>query len=55
MDLPLYGKAKLTETSKTHLLNLWHSVLAKHDIKITENCKVEAINKTDNCFEIKTG
>ncbi len=55
MDLPLYGKVKLTETSKTHLLNLWHSVLAKHDIKITENCKVEAINKTDNCFEIKTG
>ena len=23
MDLPLYGKMKLTETSKTDLMNLW--------------------------------
>ena len=27
MDLPLYGKVKLYETSKTELLNLWETVL----------------------------
>ena len=32
MDLPLHGKVKLFETSKTELLNLWETTLKKHEI-----------------------
>ncbi len=54
MDLPLYGKLKLTETSKTELLELWNDVLKKNNIKINELEKVETIEKQDNLFIIKT-
>jgi thioredoxin reductase/Pyruvate/2-oxoacid:ferredoxin oxidoreductase delta subunit len=43
MDLPLYGKLKLYETSKTELLNIWTKVIENHTIPIMENSKVEAI------------
>jgi len=43
MDLPLFGKVKLYETSKPELLDLWHTVIKKNDITIKENSKVEAI------------
>ena len=52
MDLPLYGKIKLKETSKPELLNLWHHVLDKNNIKIKENSKVEAIISADECFKV---
>lgn len=54
MDLPLYGKIKLTETTKTELLNLWNTVLTKNQITIHENCKVEAIIPDGNIFTINT-
>ncbi len=54
MDLPLYGKVKLKETSKDELLNLWQKVLGENNITIKENTKVEAINRRDNLFEIET-
>jgi len=54
MDLPLHGKIKLTETSKTELLELWNDVLKKNNIKINELEKVESIEKQDNLFIIKT-
>ena len=44
MELPLYGKVKLYETSKTELLNLWDDVLSKNEIQIQENKKVEHIH-----------
>lgn len=43
MDLPLYGKAKLYDTSKDELLNLWNKVISEHQIEIKENTKVEDI------------
>ncbi len=43
MNLPLFGKVKLYDTSKDELLNLWHEVITKHDIEITENTKVDLI------------
>lgn len=52
MDLPLYGKVKLTETSKDELLNLWNTVLSKHKISIQEKSKVVSIKKTDDCIEV---
>jgi len=50
MDLPLHGKVKFNETSKTELLNLWHSVLSKNNIIIRENSKVEAITSENGIF-----
>ncbi|MCX6231627.1 MAG: NAD(P)-binding domain-containing protein [Bacteroidetes bacterium] len=54
MDLPLYGKVKLFETRKSELLDLWKSLIAKYDISLIENAKVEAINHEDHIFKVKT-
>lgn len=55
MDLPLYGKVKLFETSKDELLQLWKKVIDEHQIEITENTKVESISLSkDQTFTIKT-
>ncbi len=54
MDLPLYGKVKLFETSKTELLDLWAKVLMKNNISITENTKAEALVKEHEYFKIST-
>ncbi len=52
MDLPLYGKVKLFETSKTALLDLWHSALSKNNITIRENSKVETITPENGHFNL---
>ncbi|HLG32319.1 MAG TPA: NAD(P)-binding domain-containing protein [Ignavibacteriaceae bacterium] len=54
MDLPLYGKVKLKETSKSELLEIWQDVLQKNQIRINEQEKVESIQKIENYFLIKT-
>lgn len=54
MDLPLHGKVKLYETSKSQLLNLWNEVLGKNGIAIRENTKVEAIVAEQGHFRIST-
>lgn len=43
MDLPLYGKVKLFDTSKEELLKIWKDALGKNEITIHENTKVESI------------
>lgn len=53
MDLPLYGKVKLFETSKTELLNLWHAALSKNQIEIRENARVEEIVRKEDFFEVR--
>jgi len=54
MDLPLHGKVKLFETNKTELLDLWTSVLHKHEIEIKENSKVESISLVNNAYKVVT-
>ena len=54
MDLPLHGKLKLYETSKPELLELWKTVLRKHDITIKENSKVETVVPEDGHFRVET-
>lgn len=54
MDLPLHGKVKLTETTKPELLELWNQVIEKHRISITENTKVEKIEKSSKGFVVFT-
>ncbi len=52
MDLPLFGKVKLTETKKSELLGLWVRVLAANNLVIKENTKVEAITKSGEYFKV---
>lgn len=53
MNLPLYGKVKLFDTSKDELLKLWTKVISEHDIKINENTKVEDIvPQKDDTFKL---
>jgi len=54
MDLPLYGKMKLKETSKKELLNIWNEVIEKNNIIIKENTKVIAIENQNSIFTVKT-
>ncbi len=55
MDLPLYGKARLFDTSKGELLDLWNKVIKEHGITITERTKVEAIlPQKDGTFKVST-
>jgi len=54
MNLPLYGKVKLSETSKKQLLDLWNDALTKNEISIKENSKVETISRVDGYFEVFT-
>ncbi len=54
MDLPLYGKLKLFETSKSELLELWQTVLNKNNVTVSENSKVESIFSEDGMFKVTT-
>ena len=54
MDLPLFGKVKLFETSKSELLDLWQTVLKKNNITVKENSKVESIISEDGIFKVTT-
>lgn len=55
MELPLYGRVKLYETSKPELLTLWQEVIEKHAIEIRENSRVESILAGDDYFRVLTG
>ncbi len=55
MDLPLYGKVKLYNTSKDELIELWNKVISEHDLEIVENTKVDQIIPLENdTFKIIT-
>jgi len=52
MDLPMHGKLKLYETSKQELLDIWHEVLDKNEIKIHEFKKVDSIIIENGGFQL---
>ena len=54
MELPLYGKLKLIETSKSELIGIWTDVLSKNNITINQQEKVEKIEKQDEIFLVQT-
>ena len=54
MHLPLYGKFKKTEITKTELLGLWDEVLTKNNITIQENERVISIEKNEDHFVVQT-
>lgn len=52
MNLPLYGKVKLFNTSKTELLDIWRPLLAQNNISIREQSKVEKIEMEPDGFRV---
>lgn len=54
MNLPLFGKVKLNQTTKSELLELWQDVLSRNKISINEQEKVLMIKKHKDFFNIKT-
>ena len=53
MEIPLYGKVKFFQASKTELLTIWKEVIDKNSIDIRENTKVDAIHMTESGFEVQ--
>lgn len=43
LDLPLYGKMKLINTSKEELLGIWNEALSRNEIEVIEHCEIEQI------------
>jgi thioredoxin reductase (NADPH) len=54
MDLPLYGKVKLFETTKAELIDLWVTVLERNKISVMENSKVESVVSENGIFRVNT-
>jgi thioredoxin reductase (NADPH) len=54
VDLPLWGKVKLTEASKETLLDLWQQVLAKTKLTVNTNEKVLDISAAGAHFVVTT-
>jgi thioredoxin reductase len=55
MNLPLHGKAKLYDTSKDELLQLWKKIISEHDLEIIEHTKVDSIVPVeDEIFKVTT-
>lgn len=54
VELPLWGKVKLTETRKEALLELWQAVIKKTGIKIHTGVKVENIQHANDHFVIQS-
>lgn len=54
MDLPLFGKVKLYQTSKSELLDLWQTVLKKNNLTLHENAKVDSIDPENGLYKVTT-
>jgi len=54
MQLPIHGKVKLHQTSKTELLELWNKVLSNNNLSINEEEKVNNIEKIKSNFKVVT-
>ncbi|HAD12677.1 MAG TPA: 4Fe-4S ferredoxin [Saprospirales bacterium] len=55
VNLPLYGKIHLYDTSKAELLDLWNTALQRNNItEIRENTKVEQVLNEGGHFTVET-
>lgn len=54
MELPMYGKLKLRETTKEALLSLWMEVIKKTGLKINTNEKMTGLKQEDGQFRVTT-
>jgi thioredoxin reductase len=54
VELPIWGKLKLTETSKESLLAVWDDIIRKTGLQIQGNEKVTNIRPCDGRFIVET-
>ena len=54
VELPLWGKLKLSETSKESLLDLWNGIITKTALQIQVNEKVANIQRCDGRLVVET-
>ena len=54
VEVPLWGRLKLTETSKENLLEVWRDIIAKTELKINEHEKAVEIRTQEGCFTVST-
>ena len=54
VDLPIYGKVRLHETSKEALLDLWQEVARQTGVRIQYGVRVDEISPVSGGFEIVT-
>ncbi len=54
MELPMYGKVRLEETTKEALLDLWMQVIGKTGLQIRTKEKMTDIKRDDDCFKVFT-
>jgi thioredoxin reductase (NADPH) len=55
VELPLYGKLKVSEISKEELLGIWQGIVKTYRLIIESNRKVESIEQAAGGFRIKAG
>ena len=53
VELPLYGKMKLVNTSKQELLEIWKDAISQNEIDVRENTAVKSIRPTENGFTLE--
>lgn len=54
VNLPIFGKVKLRETTKESLLELWQKVIQETGIKISTTERLEGVTPIDKGFEVTT-
>ena len=53
VELPLYGKLKVSEISKEELLAIWKDIIGRFSINILTQHKVELIDSVNGAFSVK--
>ncbi len=54
VELPIWGKLKLTDVKKEALLNVWQKIIGKASLDIRVNEKVKDVQKSDGHFAVTT-
>lgn len=55
VELPLYGKLKISEISKEELLAIWQEIVAKFSLAVKTGMRVEGIVEVNGKFIVKSG
>jgi len=55
VELPLYGKLKVSEISKEELLGIFTEIVHDHDLRIQTHSKVESVIAAGDTFTVTTG
>jgi putative YpdA family bacillithiol system oxidoreductase len=55
VELPLYGRLRISEIPKEELLEIWTGIVKKYSLNIVENAKAESLEKASEGFIVKHG